>query len=431
MRNRDYRLAWAGIFVSNVGTWMETLAVSTHVTRITGEAKWTATVAALTFIPAIVLGPLGGALADRFDRRRYLFVCTFAQALFAAALLVLTLAGALTVPAVMAVMTLNGCASALAGPALNSLLVDFVPPEDVVGAVNFNSVQFNLARILGPALAAPIIKLFGLAWAFGLNTLSFVAVVVALARVRMPREHDEAPTGAPSGASTPGARVAVEREPLLEGIRTALKTAAQDRGTRAALGLAISASFLVSPFIALVPVMAMQLLHRDEGAAASLAVMQGLGAISLAVSVVPLSDRFGRARVVAVAGTLFGPVAMLYWLSPGPLLAHLLLFLLGAVHLGTVTGCNSVCQSRARRSMRARITSLYSLFIAVGYSAGCPTIGALGDRFGLRLVSAAGGLLFLVLVVGWRLLEPTLFSAMDAPIRASTGEIPALSLAVE
>ena len=101
------------------------------------------------------------------------------------------------------------------------------------------------------------------------------------------------------------------------------------------------------------------------------------------------------------------------------------------MHLGTVTGCNSVCQSRARRSMRARIASLFSLGVAVGYAAGCPTLGVLGDRFGLRMMAALGGFLFLVFLVTWRSLRPTLFQEMDFPVRTSSGELPAVVLLPE
>src|SRR5437867_1256322 len=124
MRHRSYRLAWTGIFISNVGTWMETMGVGIYVTRATGQAKWTATVAALVFLPAIVIGPLGGALADRFDRRWYLAVCTAAQMVMAAILSGLVFTGHLSVPVVAVVMTLTGCIQALVTPAFNALVVD-------------------------------------------------------------------------------------------------------------------------------------------------------------------------------------------------------------------------------------------------------------------------------------------------------------------
>lgn len=400
MRHRFYRLSWTGVFLSNIGTWMETLGVGIYVTRETGQAKWTATVAALLFLPAIVLGPIGGALADRFDRRKYLGIVTGVQMTLATLLTVLAFTHRLSVPLVAGVMALTGCAQSLINPAFTALLVDFVPADEVVGAVNLNSAQFNLARIVGPALAAPLI-VFGLGWAFLLNAVSFLAVMAALFRVEVPHE------------------AKVTHQPLWSGMKAGLRAARTDHGIRSALCISFLASFFISPFIALVPVFAMKVLHRSEAATSWLIVAQGLGAIALALCVVPLSERYGRHRVVALACALLGPACISYWVSPTYGFALVMLMWLGAMHLGTVTGCNSVCQSRARRGMRARVGSLFSMVVAAGYATGCPVLGILGDRFGLRLVASLGALLFLTVLCVWRALRPKLFTAMDEPLRTA------------
>ena len=396
-RHRFYRLAWAGAFISNIGTWMETIAVGIYVAETTGKAGWTGTIAALAFLPSVVLGPLGGVLADRFDRRRYLLAMTLMQAVLAALLAVLAFTHRLSVPVVGIVMFLTGCASSLAGPAFSALLVDFVPPEDLHAAVNLNSGQFNLARVIGPSIAAPVIALGGMGWAFTVNTLSFFAVLFALALVALPP-----PESHP------------RRENLVEGMQKGFLAAHADVGIRNALVVTLLASFLVSPFIGLVPAFVIKVLKLGAASTSLLVSCQGVGAIVMAIAVGPLSERFGRRRVLASASFLCGPVAAVYWLSPVYGFAMGALALLGAVHLGTVTGCSSVCQARAPRQLRARVVSIFSMTVGLGYAGGLVALGWFGDLFGMRPVGVVSALVFLALLTLWRGRRENVFGAMDA-----------------
>src|SRR5215468_6536567 len=138
-RHPNFVRFWLGAFISNVGTWMETIGVGVYVTQATGRAGWTGTVAALMYLPTLVLGPVAGALADRTDRRRLLSVLTTAQTLIAAVLAVLAFTA--------------GCVNALVAPVYSSLLAELVPAEDLLSALSLSSAQYNLGRIIGPSLA--------------------------------------------------------------------------------------------------------------------------------------------------------------------------------------------------------------------------------------------------------------------------------------
>src|SRR3954471_8294524 len=146
-RHRAYLIVWLGAFISNIGTWMETIAVGVYVTEVTRQAGWTGTTAALTFLPTVVFGPFAGALADRFDRRRYMAVITLVQAALAVALAVLAATGQLTVGLVAAIVLGAGCALAFLIPAWSAILPDLVPPEDMLGATSLSQAQFNLGRV--------------------------------------------------------------------------------------------------------------------------------------------------------------------------------------------------------------------------------------------------------------------------------------------
>ena len=177
--HRDFVYVWSGALVSNIGTWMETLAVGVFVTTVTGSAEAMGAIAALTYLPPAILSPLGGALADRMDRRTLLILGNGVQMLLAAVLTLLAFTNRLTVPAVGLISLLNGVTSALTNPAFTALTSQVVPAEELHSAVSLNSAQYNLGRILGPMFAALVLAHGGIAWALFANTLSFLAVVVA------------------------------------------------------------------------------------------------------------------------------------------------------------------------------------------------------------------------------------------------------------
>jgi MFS family permease len=398
-RHRAFATVWAGSFVSNIGTWMETVAIGVYVTQTTGQAAWTGTVAALTYAPTVLLGPFGGALADRFDRRRFLVAVTVFQTALAGTLALLAAGDRLSIPAVAAIVLLAGCAFAVAMPAVQAMTPDLVGPDDLLGAMSLGAAQFNLGRVVGPALAGLVIAAGGLAWAFGLNTVSFGAVLLALSLVRIP----------PLAPRAPG------RVRVLRTIAQGIVAARRDPGIRTALLLLLATTFLVSPFIGLVPAVAIKVFDRGATGTSALVTAQGVGAVCSALAAGPLAGILGRRRLLVAALLLVGPAAIAYGLAPTFPLAVAGIALLGFVYLAVLSGTSTVCQLRAPRELRARIASLFMLGVGGGHATGLVVQGWLGDRVGLPAVTAVTGLLLLGVVVAVRLLRPDLLAAMDDP----------------
>ena len=383
-RHRNFRRFWLGAFISNVGTWMETIAVGVWVTQTTGRAGWTATVAALMYLPALVLGPLGGAFADRRDRRPLFAWLTWAQLVLAALLAALALAGRLSLPVVSLLVLLAGCANALLAPVSSALLSELVPREDLLSAVSLSSAQYNLGRILGPMLAAGVMAVGGVGAAFAANALSFVAVIFAVASVRLPppvqRAHGK----------------------LWPEIRTGIRVAQEDAGIRTALWLTFAVGALVAPFIGLLPVFAIQELGRGASGTSLLATAQGVGAVGAAVVAGSLADHWGRRRLLERTATALSVVAALYWLAPGFGLAVLAITLMGGLYLTTLSTLSSTCLSRVSRLLQARVASLYGLVLSTSYALGLIALGWAGDHLGLRRVMVGAAVLCLAVVVGLR-----------------------------
>ncbi|MEZ5179546.1 MAG: MFS transporter [Acidimicrobiales bacterium] len=189
LRHRNYALVWAAGLISNIGTWMETVAVGDLVARSTGEAGWTALVAAAGFLPMGLLGPIGGAVADRVDRRRLLLAMTSAQMVCAGLLTALSATHRATPAAVALVVFAAGCVAGVGFPAYAAMLPDLVPEDQLLAAMSLSQAQWNLGRVVGPALAGVAIALGSYTAAFALNTLSFAAMLGALQLLRLERRH--------------------------------------------------------------------------------------------------------------------------------------------------------------------------------------------------------------------------------------------------
>ncbi|RKG89990.1 MFS transporter [Corallococcus sp. CA049B] len=388
LTHRDFTLLWLGTLVSNIGTWMESVALGVYVTQVTGQAAWTGGVAALTHLPSLVLAPLGGALADRFDRRTFMAVCICVQALLAALLTVLAATGNLTVPWVAGLSLLNGAFSTLVIPCATALTVAVVPPEDLHNALSLDSAQFNLGRIIGPVLAALVLTQVGIAGALFVNTLSFLAVLLALAGMR-------------GTASTLPPKV----EALWAGIMRGVRLAWTDPGIALALGSGALVGLLISPFVGLVPVFALKVLGGDATTTSMLLTAQGTGAVIAAFGSGALVARMGRQAFLEAALLLVGLCSAAYWLSPSLPVALVTLFILGAVYLVAFTGLKTVCQARTPPELQARVSSLFLLLVNAGYILGVWGQGALSDRVGVRPITAGCALLFFGIVVGMRTLR--------------------------
>ncbi len=411
LRRRQFAIVWSAALVSNIGSWLQTVAVGVLVTALTGQARWTGLVAAAAFVPIGVLSPVGGAVADRVDRRRLLLGTTIGETFFASLLALLVATGRATPLGVTLMVFGGGCMTALGFPAYQAILPDLVDREDLLGASSLSMVQFNLGRVMGPALAGVVLVAGSYTWAFALNAVSYGAVLAALLFVRLPPAN---PTDEPPG--------------LWARIVAGARGARAEPGCSTAIVTIAVAALLLSPFIALIPAVALKLFDQGESGTSVLITAQGVGAVVGALALASLARRYGR-RQVLVADLLVLPVLLMaYAAAPSLAAAALALGAVGASYVTLLSGLGTVVQLRAPTALRARILSLYMVALGSVYPLGAVVQGALGDRFGLRAVTAgcAGIFLAVVMVVG--LARPHLARALDDPGPPVTVDPPAITL---
>lgn len=397
LRHRSFALLWAGAFASNIGTWMETVGVGILVTTTTNRAGWTGLVAAAAFVPNAVLGPFGGALADRLPRKRVLITTTAVQTVLAATLTVLAATDTARPGLVTLIVLAAGCAMALGFPAYQALLPDLVPRGDLPGAVALSSAQWNLGRVIGPALAGVVIGIGGFEWAFGINALSFLAVIVVVASFRLP---PPAP---------------VQEASILAAIRAGARFASTEPGLRVVIGYMALNSLLAAPFIALVPAVALKLFDSGEFGTSILVTAQGIGAVLMGLSLGPLFERFGSRRVLfGVLGGL--PVALVaYAAAPTLAAAVVAIFVVGFLYLGALSSFVTIAQLRAPPELRGRVMSLLMVLLGALYPLGSVLQGAVADRVGLRVTTAGAGALMAAALLAARVLRPRIAHALDEP----------------
>jgi MFS family permease len=387
LRHRNFAILWTASLVSNVGTWMQTVAIGALVVSRTGQASWAVLVAAGAFLPIGVLSPLGGALADRLPRRPIIAAGNLAEAVGAATLAALVSAGHDAPLGLLGLVTLQGCASALVGPVSQAILPDLVPRSQFLAASSLNSAQWNAGRIVGPALAGATIAAFGFGASFVANAVSFLAVVIAVLFVRL-----SPPPGRPGS--------------VFAALREGLAAARAQPSCRAAIVSIGVVAFVAAPFIALVPAMALRLSHGGPtavaAATAQLTTAQGLGAVAGALLMAPLAARIGRGRLLGWSVVLL-PVALAWYATaPSRWWGIAALFVVGLVYLGVLSGLSTVVQLAAPTAYRGRVLSFFQVALGVSYPVGALLQGPLADAVGVGWTTAgSGALLALVSLIAW------------------------------
>jgi MFS family permease len=335
-------------------------------------------VAAAAFIPIGIFAPVGGALADRVDRRRYFIGTTIGETFFAALLAVAVTTGNAEPWLVTVLVFCGGVLTALGFPAYQAIIPELVPKEELLAAMSLGAAQYNLGRVVGPALAGIAILAGSYELAFAINAASFGAVIVALLLSHFAeRPHNPEQTRL--------------RDQIVAGFRGAMA----EPGCRLAILLIGITAFLISPFIALIPAVAINLLHQGARGTSVLVTAQGIGAVIGALALTPLANRLGRRRVlVGDLCVLLPATVILYYAAPSLWTAAAALVAVGAAYIGVLSGLMTVVQLRAPEALRARILSLYMVSLGVVYPVGAVLQGKLGDAFGLREIAAGAAALF-------------------------------------
>jgi MFS family permease len=398
-----FAILWTGAFVSNIGTWMETVGVGILVTEATKNALWTGLVAAAGFVPVAILAPVGGALADRVPRRRLLIATSLVQTVLASTLTVLAASGNPGPGIVTLIVFAAGCAQAIGFPAYQAVLPDLVPHDEIIGAVALSSAQWNLGRIVGPALAGIIISVGGYEWAFAFNSLSFLAVIFAVAQLKLPPPAGEA------------------HESIGTSVRRGFEYTRSDPGLRVVVAYMALNSLFAAPFIALVAFMGTEVLDSGAGGTAALVTAQGIGAVLMALSLASLAHRFGNPRVLSAVLWGLPPALVAYALMPNIVLASLAIFVVGFLYLGALSSFTSIAQLRAPAAVRGRVMSLLMVLLGSFYPVGALVQGAIAEEIGLRATTAGAAVIMLAILVIAKVVRPRFAAALDAPVAPLEG----------
>ncbi|MCU1362595.1 MAG: hypothetical protein JWM55_423 [Acidimicrobiaceae bacterium] len=381
-------------FVSSIGTWMQSVALGIYLTETTHNPIWLGLLTVSAWTPAIIGSPVGGVVADRWSRQRWIQLNNFVMACTASALAVAALTHHLSPSLACYLAVGEGLCNSASWAAWQSLLPEPVDNDEVLAAVSLSSAQFNLGRVIGPVFAAIALALGSVGLCFALNAASFVFVLVVFSFVRSPSR------------PRPTTRVRLFAE-MVEGAKRAWLV----RGCRnPILGIGVIA-IIASPFIALVPAMAIIVLHADT---AWLVTAQGVGAVIGALSLPVVATRTSRITVLYRSVVALGVALGLYALAPDLVVSLIALVFLGGAYVGTLTGLNTSVQVHAPRAERSRILALYTLSLSLFYPLGAFAQADFARHFGVRAVSLVAALVLLAVVGVLRLRVPAYWSAMDS-----------------
>jgi MFS family permease len=362
---------------------MQTVALGVYLTETTHNPVWLGLLTVAAWSPALIGSPLGGVIADRWNRQRWIQANNVVMTATATTLAIAGLTHHLSPELACYLAVVEGLAGSASWSAWQSLLPDLVDRDEVLAAVSLSSAQFNLGRIIGPMLAGIALAFGSPSLCFALNAASFAFVVLMFSFVRSPAR------------PKPTTRVRVWAETVV-GARRAWEV----KGCRYPI-LGIGTIALIgSPFIALIPAMAIQTLHAGRAGVPWLVTAQGVGAVLGALTLPPLAKRTSRLKVLksSVAGVAVG--LALYGAAPNLALAVAALALLGAAYVGTITGLNTSVQLHAPIKERSRILSLYTLSLSIFYPIGALAQATIAKYWGVRPVTlSAAGLLAVVFVL--------------------------------
>ena len=291
---RDFRVLWLGACTSSIGTWMQKVAQSWLVLDLTDSASYLALDAFLGELPILLFTLIGGVVADRRDRRALLLASQVVQMSSAFALAILVVGGWVQIWHVLALSFLSGCAQAFGGPAYQSLIPSLVHKDHLPNAVALNSIQFNIARVIGPLLAGVTLHSLGSASCFTVNGLSFLVVIAALLSLHTPHV---APTG---------------QRRMLDELRTGLEYVRDEPAIRTLTVLALASTFLGVPLLTFLPVFARNVFHEGVGQYSQMMAWSGIGAVAGAM-VVAWMGRFSRMGATALCvQVLFGVLTVAF-----------------------------------------------------------------------------------------------------------------------
>ena len=374
LRHRNFQLFFAGQAISLIGTWMQTVAQSWLVYRMTGSALLLGTVGFASQIPVFIMAPIGGIVADRHNRRRVVIGTQIASMVLAAVLALLTLSGLIHVWQIMAIAAGLGVVNAFDIPARQAFLIDMVGREDLLNAIALNSSMFNGARIIGPAIAGILVASIGEGWCFFANAVSYIAVIVGLLLMRIQHPANLANQGTPL-------------ENILEGFAFVRNTGP----VRAILLLLGVVSIVGMPYAVLMPIFADKILRGGARGLGILMGATGVGALLGAASLAARVGVRGLGKLIALAAGGFGVSLILFSFSKIFWLSTVLLVPVGFGIMVQMASSNTLIQAMVPDRLRGRVMSVYSMMFMGMAPLGALSAGALAHRLGAPWTVATGG----------------------------------------
>ena len=387
-KHRNYRLFFGGQFISLTGTWMQSLAQSWLVYRLTGSAVLLGFVAFSGQFPVFLFATLGGAFADRHNRHRILVATQTASMLLAFVLAALTLTHHVQVWHVFVLASLLGVVNAFDIPTRQAFVTEMVGREDLINAIALNSSMFNGARIVGPALAGILVATVGEGWCFFANAISYIAVIAGLLLMEIK---------ARERLHLPGSTLAS----IIEGFGYVGRTGP----VRSLLSLIGLISLLGMPYVVLMPIFADQILHGGARGLGLLMGASGVGALIGALSLAARSGARGLGRLVAFAAAGFGISLILFSFSRSFWLSAALLLPVGFFMIVEMASTNTLIQTLVPDNLRGRAMAVYGMMFMGMAPLGALLAGVIAHRLGAPITVALGGAVCIVasIVFGLRL----------------------------
>lgn len=389
--SRDFRILWFGSFASSIGTWMQNVAENWLVLSLTGSAFFLGLDAFLQQLPILLFTVLGGVFADRLDRRRTLLGSQYVQMTTAFTLAILVYTGKVHIWHILTLSFCTGFAQAFGGPASQALVPSLVNKDALPNAIALNSIQFNLARVVGPLLAGVALAAAGMVFCISLNGFSFLVVIAALIALHV--------------RQVPAASHRSFAVELREGVSYVWN----EKSVLAISFLAASSTFLAFSVLTFLPLFAQRVFHQGVGLYSRLLAFSGFGSVvgALAIGWLGRHRRMGLTAVLGQAAC--GLLLIGFGLSKVIWVSELLLFLMGAAFLITLATMSSLVQLVVPDALRGRVMSIYMMAFRGGMPLGSLVAGFFASRVGPALVVGANGAV-LMAVAGVFLLRGRGFS---------------------
>lgn len=372
-RHRNFRIFWTGQTLSLVGSWMQTMAVGWLALQLSNSAFVVGLVASVGALPIVLFSMHAGAFVDHGDKMRIVRVTQSVLLAQAAVLWLVTITGHVSIPILLALAFVQGLCSAIEIPARQSMIIQLVGRDDLQPAIALNSSGFNLARVIGPAIGGLVIARFGIAWCFGLNAVSFVAVLWGLFRITLPVP----PTTAALRLTVTGMHELVARSTA--GAADGLRHLATPGPVRDLLALVTVGAVLGGPFLTLMPVIARDQLGLGPGGYGALLAIVGVGGLLGALLVAgPISHAPHKGRILMTAALAFPALLLGFAYTTTVGLASVVLFATGMAMITFNALSNGVLQLLVEERYRGRLMAFYSMvFVGLSQAVGSFAIGAL------------------------------------------------------